>query len=205
MFKREIKMSGFLGSCLNDYEPIYKDEGGQGRTTSSSLGGTQKGKVSRPTLIPRYLQSLTNNYTLIGLSVAYQALGKMSRDKTKGVLRKVLADLKVNSHISDRDISLALSELRRDFYNAMNLISDENYKLEAYALLKWGIENADEDLFLACEEHDSLRKLAYNVVKLMDSEELGRVAKRILAQDLERTLLGSYIMRRAFGGRGGGT
>ena len=129
----------------------------------------------------------------------------MSRDQTRGILRKVLAGLKMNSHVSDRDISLALSELRRDFYNAMSLISDENYKLEVYTLLKRGIEDADEDLFLTCEEHDSLRKLAYNVVKLMDSEELERVAKKILAQDLEGTLLGSYIMRRAFSGRGGGT
>lgn len=42
-------------------------------------------------------------------------------------------------------------------------------------------------------------------MKLMDPEKLEGTVDEILARDLERTLLGSYIMRKVLGGRGGGT
>ncbi len=66
-----------------------------------------------------------------------------------------------------------------------------------------GIREVDEDLFLISYEHDSIRELAYRVVDMM-YPELEDIARELIALNLERTPLGSYIMRK-LGGRGGGT
>ncbi len=117
-------------------------------------------------------------------------------------LKDVLAKLSEGKGISEKELSNAFAELRREFPRIGDILLSE--KLPLYELIRSGIEMADEDLFLACEEHDSLRRVVYKVVRMMSEESLERASKEILSKDLERTLLGAFIMRR-LGGRGGGT
>ncbi len=70
-------------------------------------------------------------------------------------------------------------------------------------LIAMGIREVDEDLFLLTYEHDSIREIAYRVADMM-YVELEDYVNEIVASNLERTPLGSYIMRK-LGGRGGGT
>jgi len=120
-------------------------------------------------------------------------------------LEDILRRLSQGANPTDREVASALSELRTDFQRTSDILFDDDLKLAVYSLIQRGIELADEDLFIACDEHDSLRRLVYRIVKLMDPEKLEETVDEILARDLERTLLGSYIMRRVLGGRGGGT
>ena len=117
-------------------------------------------------------------------------------------LKDVLAKLSERRGVSEKELSNAFAELRREFPRIGDVLLSE--KLPLYELIRSGIEMADEDLFLACEEHDSLRRVVYKVVRMMSDESLERASKEILSKDLERTLLGAFIMRR-LGGRGGGT
>ncbi len=117
-------------------------------------------------------------------------------------LKDVLAKLSERRGVSEKELSSAFAELRREFPRIGDVLLSE--KLPLYELIRSGIEMADEDLFLACEEHDSLRRVVYKVVRMMSDESLERASKEILSKDLERTLLGAFIMRR-LGGRGGGT
>ncbi len=120
-------------------------------------------------------------------------------------LEDILRRLSQGANPTDREVASALSELRTDFQRISDILFDDDLKLAVYSLIQRGIELTDEDLFIACDEHDSLRRLVYRIVKLMDPEKLEGTVDEILARDLERTLLGSYIMRRVLGGRGGGT
>ncbi len=120
-------------------------------------------------------------------------------------LEDILRRLSQGANPTDREVASALSELRTDFQGISDILFDDDLKLAVYSLIQRGIELADEDLFIACDKHDSLRRLVYRIVKLMDPEKLEETVDEILARDLERTLLGSYIMRRVLGGRGGGT
>lgn len=117
-------------------------------------------------------------------------------------LRKVMLKLERMEEVSEKELSNAISDLRKYFPK----ISEEliSKKILFYEIIQMAVERVDEDLFLACEEHDSLRREVYRAVKLMDMDVLERVSSEIMAKDLERTLLGSFIMRRV-GGRGGGT
>ncbi len=125
-------------------------------------------------------------------------------DELPPTLREVLTKLDRGEEIDDRELAsaLAFAELRREFPRIGDILLSE--RLPLYELIRSGIEMADEDLFLACEEHDSLRRVVYKVVRMMSDESLERASKEILSKDLERTLLGAFIMRR-LGGRGGGT
>ncbi len=119
--------------------------------------------------------------------------------------------------MSDRAIKLlkkACSEkLSRDevlsFWEDFRAKFDELYPLALEMkdclakVIAMGIREVDEDLFLLTYEHDSIRELAYRVVDMM-SVELEDYVNEIMALNLERTPLGSYIMRK-LGGRGGGT
>lgn len=120
-------------------------------------------------------------------------------------LEDILRRLSQGANPTDREVASALSELRTDFQRISDILFDDDLKLAVYSLIQRGIELTDEDLFIACDEHDSLRRLVYRIVKLMDPEKLEGTVDEILARDLERTLLGSYIMRKVLGGRGGGT
>ncbi len=110
--------------------------------------------------------------------------------------------LRGGEEVSEKELSNAFAELRRDFPKVGETLFSQ--KLPFYEMVQLGIEMADEDLFLACEEHDSLRRVVYKVVRMMSKESLERACKDILSKDLERTLLGNFIMRR-LSGRGGGT
>ncbi len=125
-------------------------------------------------------------------------------DELPPTLREVLTKLDRGEEIDDRELASALSTLRREFTEISEHLLSGDVMLPVYRLIQRGVEAADEDLFLACEEHDSLRRLVYKVVKMMDPGSLERASKEILSRDLERTLLGAFVMRRV-GGRGGGT
>ncbi len=123
----------------------------------------------------------------------------------RGKLEEVLSKLKEGGNPTDDDISNAFSELKDRYSEISELILDDRLKIAVYSLIQRGIMLADEDLFHICDEHDSLRRLVYRVVKLMDLRTLEEASNEILARDLERTLLGSYILKRVYSGRGGGT
>ncbi len=123
----------------------------------------------------------------------------------RGKLEEVLSKLKEGGNPTDDDISNAFSELKDRYSEISELIFDDRLKIAVYSLIQRGIMLADEDLFHICDEHDSLRRLVYRVVKLMDLRTLEEASNEILARDLERTLLGSYILKRVYSGRGGGT
>lgn len=117
-------------------------------------------------------------------------------------LRRVIRKLERREEVSERELSSAISDLRKDFTKVGGeLISN---RVLFYEIVRMAVERVDEDLFLACEEHDSLRREVYKAVRLMDIKVLEKISSEILAKDLERTLLGSFIMRR-ISGRGGGT
>ncbi len=123
----------------------------------------------------------------------------------RGKFEEVLGKLKEGGNLTDNDISKAFSELKDRYPEISGLIFDDRLKMAVYSLIQRGIVLADEDLFHLCDEHDSLRRLVYRVVKLMDLRTLEKASNEILAKDLERTLLGSYILKRISNGRGGGT
>ncbi len=126
----------------------------------------------------------------------------MAEESLPPSLGKVLKKLDRGEEVSDKELSNAFAELRRDFFKVGEVLLST--RLSLYEMIRLGIETADEDLFLACEEHDSLRRIVYKVVRMMSGESLEKASKEILSKDLERTLLGAFIMRR-LGGRGGGT
>ncbi len=126
----------------------------------------------------------------------------MAEENLPPSLRDVLEKLDRGEKVSDKELSNAFAELRRDFFKVGEVLLSE--RLSLYEMIRLGIEMADEDLFLACDEHDSLRRIVYKVVRMMSGESLEKASKEILSKDLERTLLGAFIMRR-LGGRGGGT
>ncbi len=126
----------------------------------------------------------------------------MAEEDLPPSLRNVLEKLAREEEVSDKELSNAFAELRRNFFKVGDVLLSA--RLPLYEMIRLGIEMADEDLFFACEEHDSLRRIVYKVVRMMSWESLEKASKEILSKDLERTLLGAFIMRR-LGGRGGGT
>ncbi len=123
----------------------------------------------------------------------------------KGKLREVLIKLKEGDNPTDKDVANAFSELKERYPEVSDMLFNDELRMAVYLLVQRGIVIADEDLFNACDKHDSLRKLAYRAVRLMGLETLEKASNEILAKDLERTLLGSYILKRISSGRGGGT
>ncbi|MEM3371222.1 MAG: hypothetical protein QXO55_01220 [Candidatus Korarchaeum sp.] len=111
-------------------------------------------------------------------------------------LTRLLEEIREGKSPTDNELAEALRELRERFSEVSPEIFSDEYKLPLRDVIRRGILIADEDLFLACEEHDSLRREAYKAVKFMSKEELERASTEILAKNLERTLLGSFIMRR---------
>ncbi len=123
----------------------------------------------------------------------------------KGRLRNILIKLKEGVNPTDKDVASAFSELKERYPEVSDILFNEELRMAVYLLIRRGIMIADEDLFNICDKHDSLRKLAYKAVRLMDLKALEEASNEILAKDLERTLLGSYVLKRISGGRGGGT
>lgn len=116
------------------------------------------------------------------------------------VMRKNLLDLlseiKYGKKLTDEEISDALRQLKEKFVEVSHEIFSNDFIIPLREIIRRGILTADDDLFLACEEHDSLRREAYHVVRSMSLVELEEASIEILAKNLERTLLGSFIMRR---------
>lgn len=111
-------------------------------------------------------------------------------------LTSLLEEIKRGKSPTDNELVEVLRELRERFSEISPEILSEEYKLPLRVIIRRGILIADEDLFLACEEHDSLRREVYQTVRFMSQEELERASTEIIAKNLERTLLGSFIMRR---------
>lgn len=107
-----------------------------------------------------------------------------------------LKEIGKGRELSDREVSDALRQLRERFTEISNEVLSNDFIIPLREIIRRGILTADEDLFFACEEHDSLRREAYQVVRSMSSEELEAASSEILAKNLERTLLGNFVMRR---------
>ncbi len=123
----------------------------------------------------------------------------------KSKLREVLIRLKEGDNPTEKDVASAFSELKERYSEVSDILFDDELRIAIYLLIQRGIMIADEDLFNICDKHDSLRKLAYRAVRLMNLEASEEASNEILAKDLERTLLGSYVLKKISGGRGGGT
>ncbi|MCS7103797.1 MAG: hypothetical protein NZ992_07970 [Candidatus Korarchaeum sp.] len=111
-------------------------------------------------------------------------------------LISLLEEIREGKSPKNSELVEALRDLRERFSELSHEILSERYKIPLREVIRRGIILADEDLFLACEEHDSLRREAYQTVKSMDWQELERASTEIIVKNLERTLLGSFIMRR---------
>lgn len=111
-------------------------------------------------------------------------------------LLRSLEEMKMGKSLTDNEVAEALRELRERFSEVSPDIFSERYRCSLRELIRRGIVTADEDLFLACEDHDSLRREAYQTVRSMERDELERALTEIMAKNLERTLLGSFILRR---------
>lgn len=109
---------------------------------------------------------------------------------------RLLEEIGAGRSPTDSEVAEALRCLRESFPEISHEILSDEYRLLIREVIRRGILTADEDLFLACEEHDSLRREAYLTVKSMDRQELENASVEIIAKNLERTLLGSFIMRR---------
>ncbi|ACB07905.1 hypothetical protein [Candidatus Korarchaeum cryptofilum] len=111
-------------------------------------------------------------------------------------LLNLLSEMRLGKEPDDREVMEALKQLRERFHEISHILLSEENKIPLRRIIVRGILIADEDLFLACEEHDSMRKEAYQAVRSMSIDELERASVEIIAKNLERTLLGGFIMRR---------
>lgn len=111
-------------------------------------------------------------------------------------LLHLLEEIRMGKTLNDDEVAEALRDIRERFSELSSEVLSEKNRLPLRELIRRGILMADEDLFLACEEHDSLRREAYQTVRSMDRDELEGAMKEIIAKNLERTLLGGFIMRR---------
>jgi hypothetical protein len=111
-------------------------------------------------------------------------------------LLNLLSEMRRGKEPDDREVMEALKQLRERFPEISHIVLSEENRILLRKIITKGILIVDEDLFLACEEHDSLRREAYQAVRSMSIEELERASVEIIAKNLERTLLGGFIMKR---------
>ncbi len=109
---------------------------------------------------------------------------------------RLLEEVRIGKSPTDAEVAEALRDLRERFPEVSPDLLSERYRSPLRELIKRGLLMADEDLFLACEEHDSLRREAYQTVRSMERDELEVASIEIIAKNLERTLLGSFLLRR---------